>query len=208
MKSGLHKTALWAGLFASVLTVAQSNPVSPPMSPDPDEIIKFLSKIVAWHRQITVEQPIAQTSDLATVAENRVAADQVVQLGFEYARSQAPIQAKGPAASQPLADAGGQSQRLAQAMQRADKELQDTEAELQSVRDKLATARPSQKNLLQSTVAELQSEISLLRARRDALQSMVEFVNSSNSGGGSLRTRIDELARSLPQALTRGPDSN
>jgi small-conductance mechanosensitive channel len=206
MKPGLRKIVLLAGLFASVLTLAQSRPVSPPASPDPDEVIKFLSKLVAWHRQITVEQPISQTSDLATIAENRVAADEVVQLGFEYARSQAPTQAKGSAAAQPLADAGGQSQRLAQAMQRADKELQDTEAELQSVREKLATARPSQKALLQSTVAELQSELGLLRARRDALQSMVEFVNSSNSGGGSLRTQIDELARSLPAALTR-PDS-
>ena len=207
-KPCLHKTALLAALFASVLTLAQSNSAPTPAPQDPDQIIKFLSRIIAWHRQITVEQPIAQVSDLATVQENRIVADQVVQLGFEYARSQAPIQTKAPAPAQPLADTGGQSQGLAQAVLRADKELQDTEAELQSVREKLATARPSQKTLLQSTVSELQSELGLLRARRDALQSMVEFVNSSNSGGGSLRTRIDELARSLPSALTRSPDSN
>jgi hypothetical protein len=79
MKPGLRKIALLAGLFASVLTLAQSSPVSPPASPDPDEVIKFLSKLVAWHRQITVEQPISQTSDLATVADNRIAANGVIQ---------------------------------------------------------------------------------------------------------------------------------
>ncbi len=205
----LHKMALLHGaVLASVLALAQSNSPLPPLAQDPDEIIKFLSKIVAWHREITVQQPVGQPSDLAAVQENRIVADQVVQLGFEYARSQAELKAKSPAAPQPQAEADTQYQALVREAQRADKEVQDTDAELQSVRGKLATAPPQQKTLLESQIAELQSELGLLHARRDALESMVEFVNSSNSGGGSLRARIDELARSLPAAVTRSPASS
>jgi small-conductance mechanosensitive channel len=205
----LHKMALLHGaVLASVLALAQSNSPLPPLAQDPDEIIKFLSKIVAWHREITVQQPVGQPSDLAAVQENRIVADQVVQLGFEYARSQAELKAKSPAAPQPQAEADTQYQALLREAQRADKEVQDTDAELQSVRGKLATAPPQQKTLLESQIAELQSELGLLHARRDALESMVEFVNSSNSGGGSLRARIDELARSLPAAVTRSPASS
>jgi small-conductance mechanosensitive channel len=209
MKLGLLKIGLLLRIvLVSALTFAQSNSTPPPPAQGPDDIIRFLSKIVAWHRQITVQQPVDQVSDLATVQENRIVADQVVQLGFEYARSQAQLKAKSPAAPQPQADSDNQYQGLAQAAQRADKEVQDTDAELQGVRGKLATARPQQKTLLESQAAELQSELGLLRARRDALEGMVEFVNSSNSGGGSLRARIDELARSLPAALTRSPASS
>jgi small-conductance mechanosensitive channel len=211
MRLGLHKIVLLLGaVLASALALAQSNSPPPTPAQDPDDIITFLGKIVAWHRQITVDQPAAQASDLVTVQENRIVADEVVQLGFEYARSQAQLKAKSPATAQPQSSSDGdnQHQRLALAVQRADRELQDTDAELQSVRAKLATARPQQKTLLESQIAELQSELGLLHARRDALESMVEFVNASNSGGGSLRARIDELARSLPAALTRSPASN
>lgn len=204
-----RKTALLAwGLFVAVLALAQAGSAPPLPAQDPDQIINFLTRTIAWHRQITVEQPISQASDVATVQQNRLAADQVVQLAFDYARSQAQLPAKAPATAQPQAASDSQYQGLSQAAQRADQEVQDTETELQSVRVKLATARAQQKTLLESQVAELQSELGLMRARRDALQSMVEFVNSSNSGGGSLRARIDELARSLPASLTRSPPNN
>jgi small-conductance mechanosensitive channel len=201
----VYKKALLLGsLFAALLAFAQIVPAPPPATPNPDQIINFLSRIIAW-RQMTVEQPVSQASDLATVQENRLAADQAVQLAFEYARGQTQLQAKNPAAAQPQAPNGGQFQGLLQVAQRADKDVQDTEAEMQATRDKIVTAPPQKKALLNSQAAELESELGLLRARRDALQSMVEFVNASNSGSGSLRARIDEMARSLPAVLTRAP---
>jgi small-conductance mechanosensitive channel len=207
---GLQKTILlWVLGLTAVLAIAQTNSAPPaPPTQDPDEIIRFLSKVVAWHRQVTVQQPVAQASDMATVQENRLAADQVVQLAFDYARAQAQLQTKHPSTAQPQADNDSQYLGLGQAAQQADKDLQDTDAELQSVRAKLGTASPQQKTLLQSQAAELQSELGLIRARRDALQGMVEFVNSSNTGTGSLRARIDDLARSLPASLTHSPTPN
>src|SRR6266849_6522737 len=98
MKLGLYKTVLLlGGLLAAVLALAQSDSSSTPsLAQDPEQIIKFLSKIVSWHRQLAAEQQIAQASDLASVQENRRVADQAVQLAFDYARSQAQLQAKRP----------------------------------------------------------------------------------------------------------------
>ena len=144
---GLHRTVLLLGsLLAGVLALAQTSPQnSTPLAQDPEQIIKFLTGIVSWHRQLAAEQQIAQASDLTVVQENRRVADQVVQLGFDYARSQAQLQSKHPATPAPQADSGVQYQGLTQAAQQVEKDVQDTEAELQSVREKLANA-PSQNN--------------------------------------------------------------
>jgi small-conductance mechanosensitive channel len=213
MKPGVHKTVLlMLGLLAAVLALAQANPPkAPPVAQDPQQIIKFLTQIVSWHRQLAGEQQIAGASDSTAVQENRRIADHVVQLAFEYARSQAQLQAKQPATApnpEPQADSDSEYQGLAQAAQQADKEVTDTEAELQSVLGKLANAPAQKKNILQSQAGELQGELGLMRARRDALQSMVDFVSSSSSGGSSLRAQIDTLARSLPAALTHAPAAN
>src|SRR6202008_3365811 len=109
MRKDLRRAVFLLGSWlAATLCFAQTAPVSPPTAQNPDEIIEFLSKVVAWHRQITVEQPVAQASDLGTVQENRRAADQVVQLSVEYGRSQvpAPVQAQGPTNAQPPDDSG------------------------------------------------------------------------------------------------------
>jgi len=159
-----------------------------------------------------VEQKLAnEASDLTYAQENRRIADQVVPLAFEFARNQAQAQSKQAtqqAAFQPAVpptEAAGQTQRLSLQALKLDKEIQDTQAELQDARDKLAKSSAAKRQFHESLVAELQSEVGLLQARRDAVQSMIEFVNSSNTGGGAvgLRAQIEELARSVPGTLSK-----
>ncbi|PYV08672.1 MAG: hypothetical protein DMG07_25115, partial [Acidobacteria bacterium] len=176
-------------------------------TPDPGKIIQFLSSTVSWYRQLAVEQKAAtEPADVTFVQENRRIADQVVPLAFEYARNQARLQARQSANPQqaPQQSGGsGQNQRLAQAAQKVEQDLKDTKAELDSFRAKLAETPEARKRLLQTQIAEAQSEVALLEARRDALQSMIEFANTSNTGTGAvgLRAQIEELARSVPAAL-------
>lgn len=177
---------------------------------DPAQIIQFLSHTISWYRQLAVEQQLAtQPSDLTFFQENHRVADQVVQLAFDYARSQAQLQARRSAQlSQPQTST--QYQRLAQAAQKADQQLQDTQSELESTRAKAAAAAGAKKKTLEAQIAELESEIGLLQARRDALNTMLEFVSTSNSAGGgaSLRAQIEELARSVPASLSHPSGTN
>jgi len=208
MKTKSHRTLLIGILLGGIAAFPQNNaPSAPRTSPDVGKIIQFLSHTISWYRELAAEQKqVTQPSDLTFVQENRRVADQVVQLAFEYARGQAQLQPKQQPSQQQQTQQSDQYQRLTQAVQRVEQQFQDTQAELQSVREKLANAGPAKRRALQSQVDELQSELGLLDARRDALQSMVEFVNTSSTGTGSvgLRAQIEELARSVPAVLNRG----
>ena len=177
-------------------------------SADPVQVIEFLSKTISWYRQLAVEQQLAtQPSDLAFLDQNRRVADQVVQLAFDYARAQAQARAqqRGQPQQQAQTPDSQSYQGLTKAAQKAEQQIQDTQSELQETRDKLAHAPPSKKGALQAQAAELESEIGLLQARQDALQGMLDFVSTSNSAisGVGLRSQIEELARSVPAAISR-----
>ena len=208
MRVALKKPPLLFVLLASLPALGQPNHAGGPPPGNPAEIIQFLSQAIEWHRQTAVQQQLAkEPADLTFFQESRRAADQVVQLAFEYARAQAQSEAKQPASkpqgSQPASSSG--YQRMVQLVQQTDQQVNDTQSELDQTKSKLASAPVSERKLLASQVAELESEIGLLQARRDALQSMVEFVNSSSSGGkgAGLRAQIEELARSVPAYLSQ-----
>jgi len=186
----------------------------PPGTQDPAQIVQFLSHTISWYRQLAIEQQLAtEPSDVTYYQENHRVADQVVQIAFDWARSQAQLQAKRPAqkpSSTPQPANTDQYQRLLQAVQKADQQLQDTQTELDSTRAKLAHAPPSKRKTLQAQVAELESETGLIEARRDAINNMLEFVSTSNAAGGgaSLRAQIEELSRSVPAALSHPSGTN
>jgi small-conductance mechanosensitive channel len=213
MNPKLRTLALLLAIFsAAVLSPGQTNaPSAPSATQEPGKIIQFLSHTISWYRELALEQKNAtEPSDLTFIQENRRVAEQVVQLAFEFARNQAQLRARQPSQQQPSQpDAGSQSQRLVQAVHKVEQQIQDTQTELQSVRDKLSRAPAAHRSMLQSQAAELQSEVGLLQARRDAIESMLDFVNASSTGtsGGGLRAQIEELARSVPAALTRDQGS-
>src|ERR1041385_536470 len=205
-------------LSAHVLCLAaQQNqqPSSPQNAPssgtrqDPAQIIQFLFRSISWHRQLALEDKLAtNTAEVRFAQENQRIADQVVRLAFEFARNQAKLQSNAvppqPAQSQ-ANEPSGQYQRLMQATQRVEQQLQQTQAEVDSLRNQLSRAPQSKKKGIQAQIDETQSEVSLLAARKDALESLTDFVNTGvDRGGAGLSAQIEELARSVPVSLSRG----
>lgn len=208
MRSKRLATGLALSISLGLLAGGQSStaPGSQPTQ-DSTQVIQFLSRTISWHRQLAAgEQLATQPSDLPFMQENRTVSDQVVQLAFDYARAQAQIQAKQASAEQAPASAG-QYQQLIQRLQQADQQIKDTQVELQQARDKLDKTPASKKAGVQPQVDELESEVSLMQARRDAIASMLDFVNTSNRNGAGLRAQIEELTRSVPAALSQPPGS-
>ena len=199
-------------IFAAILLLLiggrgqSSTPSKPaPPSAEPAQIVHFLGQTISWYRQRAVEQQLAtEPSDLTFFEENRRIADQIVQLAFDYARAQAEQLAKQRLA-QPSPANSGQTQGLMRMVQRAEEQIQDTQTELDGVRTKLGSAPPSRKRALEAQAGELESELGLLQARRDAVETMAEFMSSSQSGTGGmgLRAQVEELARSVPASLSR-----
>jgi len=178
-------------------------------SPASAQIIEFLNQTITWYRHLSVERQIAnEPGEQLIVNDNRQGADQVVRLAFDFARAEAQLTAGQGGAG--AADAGNlessRYQALLQLSAKLDKQVQESRAELQALRQKLQTAPESRRKALEASIAEVQSEVDLADARRDTLHSMAEFVggtSASGLGASGLRAQIEGLARTLPPELVK-----
>lgn len=188
---------LLLGAFAAVL--ADDSAGAPP------DIITFLNQTILWYRQLGAQQALAnQPSDVIFLNDDRQMADQVVQLSFEFARARAQALAPGAGAAQANSgsDAGVNSryQSLLQLARADDLQVKARQVEIDSFKHQLETATGKKRQTLESTIAETQSELDLAVARRDTLQSMLQFAGGSGANGGSLLAQVEELARTVPAA--------
>src|ERR1700733_1384896 len=149
----------------------------PGAQPSAAQITQYLDQTVAWYRGLVVQQEIAtDPADLALVADNRAVTDQIVRLGFQFARSAASLLARQGGADQSQAGPAGQYESLTQLQSRLDKQAQDTQAGLDADRAKLASSGAKERQTLQSQIAQLEGQLQLVNARRDAVHTMLEFV--------------------------------
>ncbi|HEV7217486.1 MAG TPA: hypothetical protein VGN39_01335, partial [Terriglobales bacterium] len=195
--------------LVALLTIAAEigfSQSSTPVTLDRSEIIQFLSSTINWYHQTATEQQlITEPTDLTFFQDNRRVAQQVVQLAFEFARQQADARAKQKLQTQAQGGVPSQYQSLVQLAEKADQEVQETQAEIPPLQKKLETAPAGKRAGINALIAETQSEVALFSARRDALRSMAEFASgaSGNGAGASgLRAQIEELARSVPSNLS------
>jgi small-conductance mechanosensitive channel len=190
-------------LFVAVLAPA-INPF------DPQSVIQLLDQEVTWFHRVGAEREIASTpGDMVFVEDGARVADQVVRLGFEFARSQERLLDKQKSAEQDASQPTSQYESLTEISRKLDAQIAQTEQELESNRRRAENATGRKRQDLQSTVAELQSELQLLKTRHDVIQTMVEFVGSTADGMGAsgLAAQIEGLSHSVPPSLSAPPNS-
>jgi hypothetical protein len=167
-----------------------------------ENIVEYLTETIGWYRGTAVEQQIADApGDIPYLNENRRISGMIVRLAFDFARQQERGKSLQPKADQGQAGAPSQSQRLTQAAARADQQVDQSQKELQSLREKLAAAPTKDRPALEPLIAAAQSELAYRQARRDALREILQFSAGTTTEGADLRTQIEELARSVPAAL-------
>lgn len=210
MRIDLRKVVLMILTLAPTALGQGNTPVSPIAHQDTGKIIQFLSSTISWYRQRAVEDKlVSEPTDLTFAQENARVADQVVQQAFEYGRNEAQLQSKRHAEKHTQGGNSAEYQGLAQALQKIEQQIQDTQAEIQSNREKLTGGTAAKRLNAQAQIQELQGELGLLNARHDALQAMAEFVSSSGSGNQvGLRAQVEELSHSVPAALSSPPGTS
>lgn len=210
MRTAIKKVVLATSTLA-LTALGQGNAPSSAVAPqDPAKIIQFLSSTISWNRQRAAEEKLVnEPTDLTFSQENARVSDQVVQQAFEYGRNEAQLQSKRRIEKQAQGGNSADYQRLAQALQKVEQQIQDTQTELQSNREKLTVGTAAKRRYAQAQIQELQGELGLLNARHDALQAMAEFVTSSGKGHQvGLRAQVEELSHSVPAALSSPPGTN
>jgi small-conductance mechanosensitive channel len=196
----LASIILASGVVCLATAAAPQDSASAPLSAA--QVLHFLDQTIDWYHGIAVQQQIATTpTDYAVLYDNRQAAAQAIRLAFEFARAEAAFVVEPASTPQGQGAVLSQYQSLGQLQARFDKQVQDTQAELDSDRQKLAAAAPKDRQQLQSQISELQGELDLASARRDAVHSMLEFVTDSSANGlgaTGLRAQVEALARTVP----------
>ena len=200
--------ALGLGLSLGLAVQAQapSAPVSVTALPDAPQIIEFLDQTIEWYRRRAVEPQLAsEVTGQLLASENRRHADQVVRLGFDFARGAATLIAIQDRAQSVAIEDAGEFPALLQLQAKLDQELKETTAELAADRLKLASATGARRSALQGQVLELPGELDLLSARREAVGHMLEFLGGQANGapgGTGLRAQIETLAATVAPTNT------
>lgn len=185
-----------------------------PAGSRPEDILSFLNQTLVWYRLISSQQQLVnEPSDSIFLNENRQVADRVVQLSFEFARTESQqLASQNNAANQQSQPNSSQYQNLVNLTEISKQRVEKVQQQLDLLKQQLATATGRKHKTLEAEVAETQDELELLKARHDTLENMLQFASGMSTGTGSrsLQAQIEELARTAPVALSdngRRPDA-
>ncbi|MGC1460031.1 MAG: hypothetical protein WA825_17270, partial [Steroidobacteraceae bacterium] len=166
------------------------------------QVVQILDDTVEWYRSLGTQQENAtQPSDLLILFANRQTADKVVSLAFDIARANAEL-LSSEADSDP--DAASQSQSHSQQQGQLDSQQQSIQQEIATNRKQAAAGAKGRADLDASLLA-LQGELAMVNARRNLLDTMTEFVRSSDpkaANANALKAQIDAIAATVPAATT------
>jgi Mechanosensitive ion channel len=185
---GLYGGNLQADSRVSVLTGAQ--------------VIQILDDTVDWYRTLgTQQQNATQPSDLLILFANRQTADKVIGLAFDIARANAELLSSEANSAQSAAEASA-PKLLTLQQDQLDAQRDSIQQEINADRQKLA-AGGKDKQATEAKLTELQGELAMVSARKNLLDTMTEFVNTSDSkaaGASSLKAQIDAIAATIPSS--------
>jgi small-conductance mechanosensitive channel len=175
------------------------------------QVIQLLDQTIDWYRTLGIQQQTAnEPSDLLILNDNRQAASRVMSLAIEFARADADILAKQPAAASGTNSAPA-SQPLTQLQNKFNTQSIQVQAELAAAQRELPTARGNAAIQLKAKISELQGELDLLASRKELLATMLTITSDSDangSGASSLKAQIDAMAISVPASNNPAPPAS
>src|SRR5215471_4552499 len=194
--------ALLALILCGIYRLGLAQSIVPPANlPGSHDVTGFLNQSIDWYRQIVTEEQVANDpSDVLFVNDDRQTTKQILRLSFDFARADAQLLAgQGTRESQTETNEASRSQSLMHAVQEADNEVRETQAELEADKNKLDTAKRTARQRLLAEIDELQSELDLPQTRSKTLHDILQFVSGASGAGGNLSAQIDQLERSVPE---------
>jgi small-conductance mechanosensitive channel len=177
-----------------------------------EQVVHILDETVDWYRMLGIQQQSAtQPSDLLIVYANRQTADRVVALAFEIARANAELLSSQAEMDQSDASDQSASPNALSKNQRAlNARRAAIQTEIAAAQRQLAGTETAERSAAQAKLAELQSELELVDARRNLMNSMVDFAHDTDANGSgvsALKQHIDAIAASIPAASGSKPET-
>jgi small-conductance mechanosensitive channel len=164
-----------------------------------DDILQYVSQTISWYRGTAVAVQSASDARETIFAESlRQSSADAVRLAFDFARAQAAIPGANPTDNTP-----GETTRarnLAQSAAAAEKRADEAQSQIEQINRQLEKASGRSRTRLLALRDEVTSEANFAKARRDALKTLMGFLNTSDEGG--LAAKISVLERSAPGAAS------
>src|SRR5258708_38739129 len=187
---------------------------------DDRDTLNFLNQVIAWYRQLAIEQRLAaEPTELPFLRNDHRMGLEAVNLGFQYARAGAALSYAEATPSSilstdaatgapfPTARAVPRLNSFEAGQQKAAQDLQKLRMQANDLKAKIAHARRREGAVIVRQLDILQSQIELAQSRIESYTAMVEFESTATAGANKLTglsARMDELERSLPE-LSAGP---
>ena len=168
---------------------------------DRNSVVNHLNAIIGWYRDaIANVQPGELPSDAIFQENVRSLAAQAVQLAFEWAHSEAALLGEPPAAP---GNNGAPSQDYTQMQAQVSQRIADNQSKLDGLKKQIPEQSGTKRKDSVAQQNALTGQIELDRAMLDSIQKMSQFVVLSTESNQGLEGRIQELADSVPEILSK-----
>src|SRR5882724_708537 len=200
-------TIIGGVLIAAFAISAQTLRSQAPAQLDRDAVLHHLNAIITWYRDASTKiKSVGLPSDAIYQDNARNFGTQAVRLAFQSARAEADILSATDKTSDanptPPSDAQPtQQQNLAQTAAKIAAQIDDAQSKLEAVNKQIAVAPKSKRQQLLAQRDQLQGQLALNKALQDTIQKMAAFVEGANEGADGLEGSINQLARSVPEAV-------
>ncbi len=162
-------------------------------------ILDHLNAVINWYRHgLTRVSSVGLPSDAVYQFNAQSMASEAVQLAFQSAQAEAALLS----ASSQNKGSGSITSQPALLKMESDVEARIgvLKTQISSLNDQMAKARKGQLQQLTEEKERAEGELELRNAMHNALEQMLQFINSNGeSGKGGLEGSISELRRSVPE---------
>ncbi len=169
---------------------------------DRDAILNHLNAIISWYRDAVANaKPGELPSDVIFQQNTRTLAAEAVRFAFQSARAQAAL--VGRPATGSAGNNGAPPQDYSQLQTQVSQSIAGNQAKLDALNKQIAGESGAKRNDSIAQRDALAGQISLDKAKLEAIQKMSQFVELNASGSQGLDGSIKELADSVPEVFTQ-----
>jgi small-conductance mechanosensitive channel len=203
----IHCAIACASFAIAIFAAHTLRAQTPAAQLDRDAVLHHLNAVITWYRDATTKvQSTGLPSDAIYQDNAKNLATEAVQLAFQSARAEANIisvidKANNASGSQPPGGQPGQPQNFAQMSAKIAAQIDDAQSKLDAVNKQIPSAPNSKRQGLLAQRQQLEGLLTLNKAMQDAMQKMASFVEGTNEGAEGLEGSINQLARSVPEAV-------
>lgn len=197
-----------AAVVVALLVLLAVDPYAPAAQPPSaaDDLLHYLDQTIDWYRRVTaLDQSAVGSQELLFRDATRYTSLQVLKLGFKYAHAEGALIAASATApaSAPAAPSSDRTRNLTQAAAQATQRVTQIQTELEQIARELPNASGDAAAQLAARRDMLTAELNLAKARQDTLQQFSGFMaaREEHANGANLPAKIDDLERSIPEAL-------